>query len=120
MKVKERRFWIEDVECEIIIEVMSRQKDILDIMFDMIESMQDVNCYGMKDDCFEIIYKDGTIDIIDEFYDGHKIRRNNIISICNNNSATAMVYGNFSINEYGVTSASVEEEIADYNIREIC
>ena len=120
MKVEERRFWIEDVECEIIIEVMNRQKDIFEIMDELLDYMEYDKNYTMEDDCFEIIYKDGTIDLIDEFYDGHKIKRNNILSMCNINSGTAVVYGNFAINEHGVTSASVEEEIADHNIKEIC
>lgn len=118
MKVGERIFRIEDVQCEIIIEIVNRQKDILDLIDEYIENLP-YYFFDGTDDTFQIIYKDGTTEYIDDGYDGHKIRRNNIVSMINNNPCTTVVYGGFEINEYGVVNASETTIIADHNITEV-
>ena len=118
MKIKERTFKIEDIDCEVVVEVVSRQKDILDYMDEYIENM-DYDWFDASDDCYMILYKDGTSEYISEDFDGHKIKRNGIMSIVNNNPCTSVVYGKFAINECGVVTPSDEEMIAENNIREI-
>lgn len=118
MKIKERTFMIEDVDCVSIVEVVSKQKDVFDWLEDYIENMQ-YEWFDPCDDSFAILYKDGTTDYIDESYDGHKIRRRGIASMVYNNTCTSIVYGPFAINAYGVVTVSEKEEIADENIREL-
>ena len=118
MKIKERIFKIEDINCEAIVEVVSTQKDILDYMDEYIENMN-YDWFDGSDDSYMILYKDGSEEYIHEDFDGHKIKRKGIVSIVNNNPCTAVVYGNFAINEYGVVTPSFEEEIAENNIKEV-
>lgn len=66
-----------------------------------------------------ILYKDGTEDHVDVYYDGHKIKRKNIASIVYANENTYIVYGNFEINEYGIVTTSFDERIASQNIVEV-
>ena len=101
MRKEIRTFHIEDVDCDIQIEIMSRAKDVLDWLDGYIENFQ-YDWYDPTDESFEILYKDGTIDSIDSFYDGHKIRRQNIKSIVYNNPCTYIVYGEYEVNEHGV------------------
>lgn len=118
MKVKERVFRIEDIDCTSIVEVVNKQKDIFDWLDEYTENLQ-YDWFDGSDDTFQIIYKNGTEDFIDEAYDGHKIRRNNISSMVYNNACTAVVYGGFEINEYGVVTAANNIIIADHNIKEV-
>lgn len=118
MKVKERVFRIEDLDCYIAIEIVNRQKDIFDFIDDYIENLS-YDWFDGSDDSFQIVYKDGTEEYIDEEYDGHKIRRNNILSMVYNNACDSVVYGGFEINEYGVVSASDRVVIANHNITEV-
>ena len=118
MKITERIFKIEDIDCEITVEVVNRQKDILDYMDEYIDNMN-YDWFDASDDCYMILYKDGTSECIYEDYDGHKIKRKGIVSIVNNNPCTSVVYGNFAINEYGVVTTSEVEDISEDNIREI-
>ena len=120
MKVKERVFKIEDIDCEVTVEVVNRQKDIFDYLDDAIENTDEYGYDGFGDDTYHIIYADGTEVIVDGYSERSKIKRKGIIAMCFNNDCTAVVYGNFSINEYGVVSASAEIDISDYNIKEVC
>lgn len=118
MKIGERIFKIVDIDCEIIIEVVNRQKDILDWLDNYIENFH-YDFFATEDESFEIIYKNGETDYISSDYDGHRIKRNNILSMVYNNACTAMVYGGFEINEYGVVSAANDVKIANENIIEV-
>ena len=127
MKVKERIFHIRDVDCYIAIEVMSKQKDILELMDEHIDNIQfakslnDDSQFGrfVSDDVFMILYKDGKSEYIDSAYDGHKVKRTGIVSIVCNGDYGAMVYGAFEINEFGVVTTAEKETIADHNIKEV-
>ena len=113
-----RTFRIRDIDCESIVEVARTQKEVLSWLDEYIENLA-YDWFEASDDTFEILYKDGTEDYINEEYDGHKIRRNNIASMVYNNACTAIVYGGFKINEYGVVTASKGIEVAEENIEEI-
>lgn len=101
MRKEIREFHIADVDCTIEIEVMSAKKDIFDWLDQYIDNLQ-YDWFDPTDESFEILYKDGTTEFVDSFYDGHKIRRQNIKSMLYNNPCTYMVYGNYKVNEYGV------------------
>lgn len=115
--MKDRYFYMKDIDGTITVEYLTR-KEMLSWLDEYAENV--VTGFGnCSDDSYEILYKDGTTDYIDESYDGHKIKRQNIVSIVNCNSSTYMVYGHFSMNEYGVANASFEDEISDINIKEV-
>lgn len=118
MKKAERVFLIEDIDSTITVEIMSKQKDIIDCMDEYIENIE-YDWFDASDESFSILYKDGTFDYVDEEYDGHKVKRNNIQSIIDNNPCTYAVYGDFEINEYGVVTVSDSEVIANTNIIEV-
>ena len=118
MNIKNRVFKIEDIDCEITVEFTSKKKDIFDIVDEYIENLP-YEWFDPADDSFAILYKDGTYDFIDQCYDGHKIRKQNVLSIVNNNPGTYFVYGPFEINEYGVVTPAAETIIADHNIKEV-
>ena len=115
---KERRFLVEDINCEIFVEVAKRQKEIFDWLDEYIDNFHN-DWFDPCDDSFDILYNDGTYDFIDGCYDGHKIKRKNIASIVYNNPCTYIVFGKFEINEYGVVTTSFVEKIAEENIKEI-
>lgn len=118
MKKAERTFMIQDIDCTVTVEIMSTQKDILECMDEYIENLE-YDFFDPSDDSFSILYKDGSFDFIDDGFDGHKIKRNNIQSIVWSNVCTYAVYGNFDMNEYGVVTVSETETIAQENIKEI-
>lgn len=120
--MKRRYFYLKDVGCTIKIEEISR-KEMLAWLDDYVKCVLEnnyykTNIYDVEDDTYEILYKDGTTDYIDENYDGHKIKRTNIVSIVNCNAESSMTYGNFSINECGVVHTSIEKQIDD-NVVEV-
>ena len=114
---KDRRFLIQDIDCEILVEVTTR-KEILSWLDEHIENF-DYDWFDRSNESFSILYKDGSYDTVNEDYDGHKVRRQNIASIVYDNPETSMVYGNFEINEYGVVTPAFEEKIAVTNIIEL-
>ena len=118
MKKSERHFMIQDINCISIVEIVSKTKDIFDWLDNYIENLR-YEWFESSDESFSILYKDGTQDYIDENYDGHKIKKQNIQSMIYNNPCTSMVYGTFEINEYGVVTTSIIEKISDVNIKEI-
>lgn len=122
--MKTRTFKIIDIDAETIVEVDTR-KHLLELLDEMIEMLQVAasgsgsGWFDFSEQCFSILYEDGTEDVIDEEYDGHKIRRTHIVSIVYDDSATNIVYGNFEMNEYGVVTTAFDEKIDDTNIWEI-
>lgn len=123
-----RYFYMEDIDCVVTVEYASR-KELLELLDNHIDNVRTYNemiangnpnaCYyENNDDVFEILYKDGTTDYINDEYDGHKIRRQNIASIVYCNSSTYMVYGNFEMNENGVASPAFEDAI-DESLKEV-
>ena len=114
---KDRRFLVKVIEVEVLVEVMSR-KEVLSWLDEFLENLP-YDQFDGSEDYFHILYKDGSYDYINEEYDGHKIRKQNIASIVYDNACTSIVYGNFEINEYGVVTTAFEEKIADTNIIEI-
>lgn len=115
---KDRKFLVEDIACEILVEVASTQKEVFGWMDQYVENFEN-DWFDASDESFTILYRDGTTDYIDIDYDGHKIKRKNIASIVYNNPSSYIIYGNFEINEYGVVTVSADEVIAEENIKEV-
>ena len=119
---KRRFFYLKNVGCSIKVEQISR-KEMLGWLDDYIACVKENNYYGRdindtQEDTYEILYKDGTADYIDTDYDGHKVKRTNIVSIVNCNAESNMVYGPYAINEYGVVTTSTTEKI-DNTVEEV-
>lgn len=115
--MKDRVFKIIDIDAEVIVEVVSR-KEVLSWLDEYIENLK-YDWFDGSDNCFHILYKDGSYDYVNEEYDGHKVKRQHIASIVYDNACSSMVYGNFEINEYGVVTVAFEEKIASENILEV-
>lgn len=116
IKLKLRRFLISDINTEMFIQETTR-KDILGYIDEHIENI----AYGcdMSDHAIHILYKDGSVDVVaGNDYDGHKIKRINIISAVVDDACISSTYGNYEINQYGVVTPAEEMKI-DENIREI-
>lgn len=114
---KIRRFLIKDIDVMMTVEVTTR-KEVLSYLDQYLENFQ-YEYYDPSLDCFRIFYKDGTMEYVDENYDGHKIKRQHIAAIVYDNPEDSIVFGNFEINDCGVVSPLFEEQIADDNIVEI-
>ena len=117
--MKTRIFLIEDINCDIIVDFATR-KELLSYLDEYTENCL-YNWFDGSDQQFTILYNDGTYDCINEEYDNHKIKKQNIKAICYDNPCTTMIYGHFSINEYGVVTVSEDEQdyISEWNIKEI-
>ncbi len=106
---------IKDIDAIIIVEKATR-KEILALLDEYVDNLK-YDWFDGSDDAFYILYKDGSEDCLTSVnYDGHKIKRTNIVSMVNSNASTYIVYGDYSINEYGVVSPSKCGIILDDNI----
>ena len=114
--MKSRCFLIADIDTKMIVNETTR-KDIIGYIDEHIENIE----YGndMSDYAFRILYKDGSTDEVSgNDYNGHKIKRINILSIVVDNPCTSITYGKYAINQYGVVNPSSKMEI-DNNIIEV-
>ena len=102
MRKEIKSVYVEDIKIDI--EIMTTAKDVLGWMEQYLDNFQ-YDWFDTTDESFFIVYKDGSTDSIDSFYDGHKIRKQNIKSIVYNNPEDYIVYGDYEINEYGVVTA---------------
>ena len=115
----DRYFYIKDVECTTTVSYTTR-KELLELLDNTINNRYDTLEF-MEDEgaCFHIMYKDGSEDVIDMFYNGHKIKKIHIASMVYSDSTETLVYGNFEVSEFGAVSASLTEKIDDTNIVEV-
>lgn len=108
-RLENREFIIPSINCTSVVEFDTR-KNLLDYMECFIENLKQ----GFKpEEYYDILYSDGTEDRIDQEYDGHKIRRQHIVSMVYNNVITSCVYGNFEINECGSVYPSIQTIISE-------
>ncbi len=107
------KYLIKDIDCELIVEPLSR-KELLDYIDEHLDNLRfDID---MSDYSFKILYKDGSFDcVVGDDYDGHKIKRINIVAMVVDNPCTSQVFGNYEVNRYGVVVPSFEMKI-DENI----
>lgn len=80
----------------------TRQKDILDVLDEMIENAEHYGWdYIFSDARFVIEYKDGTTYEVDAITNEGTYKKRNISRIIYTNENDIQVYGNYEINEYG-------------------
>lgn len=109
MTSTERVFYIPDIDCETIVEEITR-KDFLWLAEEIAENI--TIGYDCSDYAIEILYTDGSFDYISQDdYDGHKIRKQHIASAILANPQSDMVFGSFNMNECGVVTVAFETKI---------
>lgn len=114
MKETIRTYHVDDVDIDIEIVETSRKQVLsyLDNLIDCIDRKDELWKSGrqymdnidVSEMCVMIAYKDGTEDYINEEYDGHKIRRTNISGIVYDDEGGTSIYGNYTVNEWGVVT----------------
>lgn len=111
---KHKTYHIIDIDMDIIVEETTR-KEVFSYIDEYLENLQ-YDWFDPSDDAFHILYADGTYDDIDQNYDGHRIRKQNIVSMVYDNPGTSVVYGPYEINYYGVVTPSTVTDIDESNI----
>ena len=111
----ERYFYSKEIDATLTVSYESR-KTLLEMIDEMVKMMN--SSEGYRDCQYGILYKDGSADIIDEEFDGHKIRRTNIKSIVYTDGSGVMVYGHFEVNDALSVTAS-DEDVVDESIEEV-
>lgn len=92
---------IEDIKS--IVYETNRQKDITDILDEMIENAEEYGWgYTFADDSFYIEYADGTTYEAGEMTDEGNYKKRNIIKMIYTNANDTVVYGDYKVNEYGI------------------
>ncbi len=110
---KRKTYHINDIDCDIIVEETTR-KEVFSYIDVYLENFA-YDWFDASDEAFHILYSDGSYDDIDINYDGHKIRKTNIVSMVYDNPGTSIVFGPYEINQYGVVTPSTET-IIDENV----
>ena len=79
-----------------------KQKDILDVLDDMIENAREYGwSYTFEDEHFSIEYTDGTTYVAGEGGEYGTYKKRNIKRIIYENANDTWVYGDYEVNEYG-------------------
>lgn len=116
-----RKFLIQDIDAMCYVEETTR-KEVFSYLDNYLEVLEDAkerpDIYQGEDESFAILYSNGLSEFITQDYDGHPIRRIGIVSMVYSNSEDSIVFGPYSINEYGVVTPSDEMSI-DPNIVEV-
>ena len=93
---------IKDMEEKSIVYETNRQKDILDILDEMIENAEQFGwSYIFEDDSFYIEYADGSTYEANEGGEYGVYKKRNIKRIIYVNANDTQVYGEYEVNEYG-------------------
>lgn len=100
--MKRVEYEIKDLDMKSIVYETNRQKDILDILDEMIENAKEYGwAYTFEDDCFYIEYEDGSTYEASECGEYGKYNKKNINKIIYVNANDTQVYGEYEVNEYG-------------------
>lgn len=84
---------------------VKRQKDILDILDEMLENAELFGwSYVFEDESFYIEYNDGTTYEAGESTEEGIYKKKGIKRIIYNNANDTQVYGEYDVNEYGIVS----------------
>lgn len=96
---------IKDYQEKIIVYETKRQKDILDILDEMLENAVTFGwAYTFEDDHFFIEYKDGTSYEVGECGEYGTYKKKGISRIIYENANDTQVYGQYEVNEHGKVS----------------
>lgn len=102
MKKVEYEINIEGIELKSVVYETKKQKDILDVLDDMIENAREYGwSYTFEDDHFSIEYTDGTAYEAGEGGEYGIYKKRNIKRAIYVNANDTWVYGNYEVNEYG-------------------
>lgn len=100
-----RLYDIKDFEEKSIVYETKRQKDILDVLDEMIENAEIFGwAYIFEDDSFYIEYKDGKTYEANECGEWGTYKKKSIERIIYVNANDTQVYGKYEVNEYGNVS----------------
>lgn len=93
------------IELESVVYETRKQKDILDILDDMIENAREHGwAYTFEDDQFYIEYTDGTTYEAGECGEYGTYKKRNIKRIIYVNANDTQVYGDYEVNKYGIVA----------------
>lgn len=100
--MKKLLYDIKDMEEKSIVYETKRQKDILDILDEIIENAEQFGwSYMFEDDSFYIEYADGSTYEANECGEYGVYKKRNIKRIIYVNANDTQVYGEYEVNEYG-------------------
>lgn len=99
-----KEYFIEDIEMYSTVYVFKTQKEILNVLDEMLENAEIFGEQVFENDHFSILYNDGsTYDRTDSIEDG-TYKKKNIKAIVYTNCNDTWVYGQYEVNEYGVVT----------------
>lgn len=102
MKKVEYEINVEGIEFTSVVYETTKQKDILDVLDEMIENSESYGwSYTFEDSSFYIEYKDGTTYEASECGEYGVYKKGNISRIIYINDNDTQVYGEYEVNEYG-------------------
>lgn len=102
MKRVEYDINVEGIEFKSLVIETNRQKDILDILDEMLENAEIFGWSSIfEDDSFYIEYTDGTTYGALQYGEYGTYKKRNIKRIIYVNANDTMVYGEYEVNEYG-------------------
>lgn len=103
--MKKIEYEIKDLDMKATVWETNRQKDILDVLDEMIENAEQFGwAYIFEDDSFYIEYTDGTTYEANECGEYGTYKKKGIKRIIYNNANDTQVYGSYEVNEYGNVS----------------
>lgn len=96
---------IKDFDEKSIVYETKRQKDILDVLDEMLENAEIFGwAYTFEDDSFYIEYADGSTYEANECGEYGTYKKKGIARIIYVNTSDTQVYGRYDVNEYGNVS----------------
>jgi hypothetical protein len=99
-----KEYFIEDIETYTTVYECKTQKEILDVLDELLENAELLGEYVFEDEAFHILYNDGTTyDRLECIEDG-VYKKKNIKAIVYDNPNDTWTYGEYEVNEYGVVS----------------
>lgn len=99
-----KEYLIKDIETHITVWECKKQKEILDVLDELLENAEVLGEQVFSDEAIHILYKDGTTyDRLEGIEDGI-YKKKNIKAIIYDNPGDTWAYGNYEVNEYGVVT----------------
>lgn len=96
---------IKDFDMKSIVYETKRQKDILDVLDEMLENAELFGwAYIFENDSFYIEYTDGSTYYVGESEEDGVYKKRGISRIIYSNANDTWVYGPYEVNEYGIVS----------------
>lgn len=103
--MKKIEYEIKDLDMKATVWETNRQKDILDVLDEMIENAEQFGwAYIFEDNSFYIEYTDDTTYEANECGEYGTYKKKGIKRIIYNNANDTQVYGSYEVNEYGNVS----------------